>query len=99
MRSDEEMMAAAQSNLVIGGVTDALALTRGERTPRVWRAVVVFDAEMPDGTDAGGVMAVTADAQLVSAERVMAILLQGMAALADRMCSEQQAGDEEENDE
>lgn len=96
MRSDEEMVVAAQANLLIGGVTDALALKSGGMAPRIRRAVVVYEGVMPDGTDGGGVVAMTADGEFVPADRVVRMLGQATSAVAECLCGEEEG--EEDDD-
>lgn len=90
---------AAQANLVIGGLTDALALTRGALTPRIRRAVVVYEAELPDGSDEGGVIAVTTDGERLPADRALVLLGRGTTAVAEGICTDADGDDEEEDDE
>jgi hypothetical protein len=63
MRTDEEMLRAAQANALIGGVIDACALEHGGLVPHVEAVVVVWEGTTPDGEGAAGVIAMTAEGE------------------------------------
>ena len=92
MRTSEEMLRAAQSNAVIGGAVDAVALEVGGLAPRIEKAVVAWEGCQAGGEEVRGLIAVGSDGCPLDGVEVVRMLGAAVQVMATAL------GDEEDGD-
>jgi hypothetical protein len=88
MDRDDVITRAAQSNAMVAGIVDALALGGADAFPTIDRVVVLFDGSLR-GEPVAGAMSFRQDGSFVSLAETAEILGDGVVQIA----SAQQAGD------
>jgi len=96
MRTSEEMLRAAQSNAVIGGAVDAVALEVGGLAPQIAKAVVAWEGRQADGEAVAGLIAVGADGCPLYGVEVVRMLGAAVQVMATALGHEQDEDAEED---
>jgi hypothetical protein len=83
MRTDEEMLHAAQANALIGGLVDAVALEKGGLAPQVADIVVVWTDRRED--DEASMMAFNGDGEVSLTRQTVSMLSGAVFAALDAL--------------